>query len=373
DLAVLSSTGTHVVKEADGEYIVSTLDGFLTLDTKSNKVSVTEKIESKGGISIKTTGDLALGVDEFIEHGEVQEGRAVRGKHMTFRSNVFGSVLSKDGNITIDGNLAGGRAESQEGNVTLGGRASRAVIRAPNGNVQAKYCESCTIVGKVVRVEHAINCEIIADELQADLVEGSMVAGKTLKLASTGERRGTETLVTMLIPDMSGFEQSIAKLNKEIADAQSNIAAKKRESEAAKADPEFVKFMGLAARIKSGAIKLTAEQTVNWRKLVEKNAKAHNQVVKLDGDISALESALKAAEEELSYVIRDRDAVGGNVSCTIEKVAGHTTGQSMKSSTGVGAFSTMSGNDIKALLQKPDAHKKRIFSTDSGAINWKFR
>ena len=103
DLDALVSLGTNVEREADGEYVVATMDGFLIIDERTNKISVVEKIENKGGISARTTGDLLLAVDEFIEHGEVQEGRTVEGKHMTFMADVYGRVLSQGGNIRIGG------------------------------------------------------------------------------------------------------------------------------------------------------------------------------------------------------------------------------------------------------------------------------
>lgn len=373
DLSELSSVGTRVEQFADGEYIVATLDGFLTLDTESNKVSVTEKIENKGGISVKTTGDLALSVDEFVEHGEVQEGRVVEGKHMTFLSDVYGKIVSHGGNIRVDGNLSGGQAETLAGNVTLNGRGSRAVVRARDGEVVAKFCESCTIVGASVRIEHAVNCEIVADEVYAGTVEGCMIAAKNVRITSTDERRGRETLVTMLIPDFSATDQFIAKLKKEIAEAEAGIAEKRRQVEALKSEPEFAKFLALMDRIKSGAIKLTPEQETNWRKLVERHAKSVGQLARLGDEIKAMDKALRESEEELSYSERDRDEMGKGISCVIDKVAGHTTGQTMLTSNGAEELSSLSANDIRNVLQKSDSTKARIFSGDDGAIKWEFR
>lgn len=373
DLSALASVGTRVEHGPEGEFIVATLDGFLTLDAKSNSVSVTEKIESKAGISVKTTGDLALGVDEFIEHGEVQEGRVVRGKHMTFLSNVYGSLVSQDGNIRIEGNLSGGSAETLGGDIALGGRVSRAVVRAREGAVTAKYCESSTIVGKNVWVEQAVNCEIVADEVFAESLEGCMIAAKKIKIVSADERRGRETSVTVLIPDLSGFQQGIAKLEKDIADAQAGIGGKMREIESLKSEAEFAKYLALNERIKSGAIKLTPEQALNWQKLVEKHAKTASQVARLETEINVLDQAHKESEKELSYLMRDRDVMGEGVSCVIDKVVGHSTVQTMKSGTGAEIFSGMSGNDIRALLQKTDGNKARIFSGDEGAVRWSLK
>ncbi|MDD2916019.1 MAG: FapA family protein [Gallionella sp.] len=372
DFASLAALGTAVVQEKDGEYLVATMDGFLTIDTQSSQISIAEKIETDSGISMKTTGDLTLGVDEFVEHGEVQEGRVVEGKHMTFKSDVFGNLISLGGNINVEGSLSGGRAESLGGNVTLA-RASRAVVRAHEGEITAAHCENCTITGKIVRIERAVNCEIIGNEIYADAVEGCVIAALSVKLKSSGESRNKETLITMLIPDLAEFEQRIANLQKKITDCQTGVAAKIQEIESLKSDPDFAKYLALAGRIKSGAIKLTEEQAVNWRKLMEKNAKAVHQLDSFNDQISSLERLLKESEEELTYVIRDRDTTGEGIACIVEKVVGLTNGQTMASTNGVGIFKGMSGNDIRISLQKVDSHKKRIFVADDGSINWQYK
>lgn len=373
DLHALALAGTSVEQADDGEYIVSVLDGFIMHDEQSNSISVVEKIETTGGVSAKTTGDLKLDVDEFIEHGEVQEGCTVRGKHMTFLSDVFGNVISQGGNIFISGNAAGGRIESQGGNITLGKRVSRAVVRARDGAVTIHYCEHSTITGRIVHIEHAVSCEIIADEVYADAVEGCMIAAEKIKIASADECRGKETLVTALIPDLSASDQSIATLKKKIAEAQESSKARVGEIEALKSDQEFAKYLALYERIKSGAIKLTAEQAGNWRKLAERHAKAANQLARLNAEIGALDLAVKESEEALSRTMRDRDSMGVGISCVIDKVAGHTVGQTMKSANGMDIFDDMSGTDIRVILQKMDSGKARVFSEDTGSVSWKFQ
>ena len=372
DLSAIASLGTAVVQEKDGEYIVATMDGFLTLDTKLNLISVTEKIETDAGISMRTTGDLTLGVDEFVEHGEVQEGRVVEGKHMTFTSDVFGDLVSLGGNIRVEGSLCSGRAESLGGNITLG-RSSRATIHAHEGEITAKYCESCTIVGNIVRIERAVNCEIIGNEIHIDAAEGCIIAGISIKILSAGESRKGETLITMLIPDLAEFDQRIEKLQSKIADNKAAIATKMREIESVRSEPEFAKYLALAERIKSGAIKLTTEQAGNWQKLVAKNANVAHKMKDLTDQINALERLSKESGEELAYVTRDRDATGEGITCVIDKVVGQTIGQTMPSGNGIEIFSGMSGNNIKILLQRVDSQKRRIFAEDDGSINWAYK
>jgi hypothetical protein len=373
DMSTLVSLGTTVEQGADGEYAVATMDGFLIIDEHTNKISVVEKIENKGGISAKSTGDLVLAVDEFIEHGEVQEGRAVEGKHMTFLADVYGSVLSQAGNIRIDGNLTGGRAESLGGNIALNKRVSRAVVVARGGEVAAKFCESSTITGKVVRVEHAVNCEIIADEAYVDVAEGCMIAGENIKIVSTDERRGRETLVTVMIPDFSRFDQYIAKLEGDIVKARLDIENNDKEIGASKSDPDLARYLALDEKIRSGAIYLTDEQARNWQKLVSKHAKAINHVAKLGAERAELERAIVEAEEEIADNKRARDAMGDDTACSIGQVAGQTIVQTMVSTNGTMIFNGLPGDAVRAILLKVDSNKRRIFSGDSGVFEWKFK
>ncbi|MDP1997869.1 MAG: hypothetical protein Q8J90_11785, partial [Gallionella sp.] len=72
-------------------------------------------------------------------------------------------------------------------------------------------------------------------------------------------------------------------------------------------------------------------------------------------------------------VARDRDGMGAGISCAIDKITGQTSGQTMVSAKGIELFSGMSQDGIRAVLQKMDSYKARIFSEDSGSIEWKFR
>lgn len=373
DLYALASVGTNVEQAADGEYIVSILDGFITLDEHSNSISVTEKIETKGGVSARTTGDLDLGVDEFIEHGEVQEGRVVKGRNMTFLSYVFGNVISQGGNIRIEGTLSGGHAESLGGNITLNKCIAHSTVLARDGDVTINYCEHSTVTGKVVHVKHAVNCKIIADELFADAVEGCMIAARKAKIFSAGKSMGKETLVTMLIPDLAESEQHIAALKKKIAEMQENSKARAQEAESLKAQPEFAKYLALHERISSGAIRLTAEQAGNWQQLVKKNAQTASQMAKLGSEMDSLVLLLEESGEALAHAIQDRDATRDGVSCVIDRIIGQTTGQMMKSANGTGIFNKMSDSDIRDILLKSDGRKTRIFSEDSGSVGWKLK
>lgn len=372
DISQLAAMGTRVDVGADGEYLVAAVDGFLHIDNHTNQISVTEKIENKGGVSVRTTGDLDLSVDEFIEHGEVQEGRLVEGKQMTFLSDVFGKILSHEGNIHIKSCLAGGKAEALSGNIEIKGNISRADVRARHGEVVGEIAESSILLGRVVRIKYAVNCDIVADELYADQLEGCSVAAKKLVIASAGERRGRDTAVTVLLPDFSTFDQYIEKLQKRRAEVHSKITVLTNKMSHIKAEPEFAKFLNLEAGIRKGEIKLNESQAFSWRKIVEKHSAASKLLIRLKSEIDALAHSEKDIEVEREFTKNEKAALADGISCEISQIKSHTLGQSMRSANGVDFFAELSASDIRALLQKTGGEKSRIFASDSGSVAWQF-
>jgi uncharacterized protein len=372
NLLALASTGTTAKMEADGAYLVAVMDGFLTIDTETNIISIAEKIVTKAGISMKTTGDLMLNVEEFIEHGEVQEGRVVKGRHMTFKADVFGSLISSSGDITVDGNLTGGMADAVNGNITLG-RASRSSVRSLKGLVTAKSCENCTIIAKKIIIERAVNCELIADEIAAENVEGCSLTGKSINVLSSCDSKSRETLVTMVIPDLSELDANVVKLKNKIIGIQEEVENRRYEIEQLKSDADFAKFMALYGKIKSGEIRLSTEQAENWQKLVSKNSRAWNQLENINKQVLGLEHLKQEAEAEVTAMLENRDAVAVGLTCVIDTVKGLTRGQTMTSVNGLRLFDALSGTDILILLRRFDHHKQKIFSADDGLINWQYQ
>ena len=272
DLSKLAGEGTRIDHTAKGELLVANMDGFLCLDENSSEIWVTAKIENRGGISAKSTGDINLAVDEYVEHGEVQEGRIVEGKHMTFRSDVFGSIMSKGGIIRFESNLSGGSAQSIGGDIVVKGRAFNARIEAWDGEITAAFAENCTIMGRSVSIERAVNCEIVAEELRLGMAEGCAIAGKKIRVTSSDVRKHQETVITVLLPDISALDQQIAQAKTNLVQVDNALQAKSREMAAAQSDPGFVKYLAIAAKIRDGSIKLSDEQQFEWQKIVRQFA-----------------------------------------------------------------------------------------------------
>lgn len=372
DLHPLAGPGTRVEKQDGFEFIVSSRDGFLSLDVDSNNISVTEKIENKGGISIKTTGDLSLSGDEFVEHGEVQEGRSVEGKNMTFRSDVYGDIVSQGGFILLEINLSSGSAKSIGGDVTSNGRAFNSIIEAWEGNVSVKYAEACLIKGNSVVIERAVNCEIIAENIQIDRAEGCGIAGRKVKIHSSNSCRGKQTVISMLVPDSAKLEAQIDQIGQAIAECKKIIEVKEQGLALIKSDAEFAKYLTLATNVKQGIVKLTLEHQENWQKMVSKFAKPYSAMERLNAEKQEQLDRILAFQQEQTYLLgaREKNAVG--VHCEIGEVIGDTLVRSRLALNGLSEFYKHSVSDLKVLLREQGVQSERIFTNDEGSLDWNF-
>ena len=373
DLQALAGIGTRVESQNGFEYIVSARNGFVALDVETNHIEVTEKIENKTGVSLKTTGDLSLAGKEFIEHGEVQEGRTVEGTNMTFRSDVFGAIISKGGFILLEQNLSNGSAVSQGGDVTLNGRSFNSLIEAKDGRIMANYAEACLIMGKSVVIDHAVNCEIVAEDISIGTAEGCGIAGKSVNITSSGDSRGKETNISIVLPDLSVFEAQIRQVNKAIQSCMQVINKKNQEIELISANEEVAKYLALATSVKLSTVKLTAAHQENWRKMTEKFAKVDNALEKLNTEKSEQTKRIHAFQQEIAYLMEGREKSGRGLFCKIAEFDGDTLVRTVSVYNGIHELHKIKPVDLKVKLREQGSTADRISYSDEGSLDWSYK
>jgi hypothetical protein len=369
-LEALAGPGTRLEIAVDGEFIAAAASGFISIDLESNKISVTEKIENKGGISAKTTGDLTLSVDEFVEHGEVQEGRVVEGKHMKFTSTVYGSLVSKSGRIELDDCLSGGRASSPGGSISIKQRASNASVEAVGGSIDVHYAENSTLIGDVVTIGRAVNCDVMANTLRVGVAQGCTMAAQSVEIGSSDMRRGKPTLVSMLVPDTTEALRKLAALQSAIAEIERLIEAQSAEMKKCAADPEFTKLLKLSEMVRAGKLALSPAQESGLRQMQNRHVGTVKALDKLAKDKQALQQSQLARQEEIAQIKQAQTAQAAGRECTIREVLGETCVQQVHTDLGVPHFKGATGNDLGKILRGIAATPKRIFLDDRGSLAW---
>ena len=107
NLSDFQGPGTRVEKAEDGEFLVSTMDGFVVESSMGNRIEINEGQVNRGGISMKTTGDLTLTGDTFEEYGDLAEQRLLKANGVTIHQNVYGEIETPSGNVVVDGTVNG--------------------------------------------------------------------------------------------------------------------------------------------------------------------------------------------------------------------------------------------------------------------------
>jgi len=321
DLGAWSDEGTALEHTPDGEFLVACRDGFLNVDAKRSRIAITDKIVSRDGVSARTTGNLHLSGD-YEEFGEIQEQRIIEGESITVHGNVFGHVLARSGAVNLRRNLVGGSARNLDGNVLVLGVASNASVVALKGEVVLARAENCVIAGARVRIETAVNCEIIGGDVEVTHAEGCAIAASRLAIDSAAPWRQHEMLAWILRPDCSRIDAALDELRARM-DGLGALAARQRAAmEALTAQPDVRAYMLLASRVRKGELVLTPAQKPQFERLAAASAPALKELGRLSRHAQALEAEQQGGAAILLRLQAQRAARIGTVGVKIGLLAG---------------------------------------------------
>lgn len=368
----LAGPGTRVEKNKQGEFVVAAMDGFLNIDSKTNLISVTEKIVNRDGVSVRTTGNLSLRGDEFEEHGEVQERRTVEGLHMTFMADVFGNVISRGGCITLKQHLAGGSAISEGGSVVIEGGASRATIEALGGEVNVKFAESSRIVARKVTIERACLCDIVAEEVNIVSAEGCAVAGRRIAIESTSPRKNSEACVVIELPDLAGLDLAVKNEEKRRGDNAAKINALAQRQQEIQAAPELKTFLMVQKKRNAGEITMTPEQEAQFRALAGKATPGLKQLTDLRAATQALLAQQGEIEQKIAALGRQKAALLGSLSCRIQLVNGDTVVRARSPLPNEEPLEKLAARTLAMRLRELGANSRQLFADSHGNVDWRW-
>ncbi|WP_246262394.1 flagellar assembly protein A [Aromatoleum evansii] len=371
DFAALAGTGTRVENDAEGEFLVATIDGFLDIDEASSKVSVTEKIVNRAGVSLRTTGDLVLMGDDYEEHGEIQEGRVVEGLNVTTFADVFGKIVSRGGTVALKKNLSGGAIVNPGGQVAVEGRASGATILAPDGEVTLQYAENSLIVGRRVVVrERAIGCDILADELDIALVEASVLAGRTVAVAQVRPHGPAETVVSVLLPPEDSQGELVRAAHAQLAELQAVDEQARQIMEALRARPGVGNYLTVAARVQRQEIVLNAEQQAAFHKLRD----SVMPVLKAMAQVSEQGKARAAHREKLLAAIAGveaaRQAAVASIHCSVADIGGELIVHARHLAADAKPPQGLAPGELRAFLRATPGGTRPLFAGSGGSFDW---
>ncbi|MGV7209844.1 flagellar assembly protein A [Oxalobacteraceae bacterium A2-2] len=367
ELRFWAGEGTAAEQHEDGEYLVSLREGFLSVDPRTSRISITDKIVSLEGVSGRTTGNLEL-KGAYEEYGDVQELRELTGGDITVHGHVYGHIVSRGGMVVLDRNLVGGSVHGAGGEIHIKGVASGAVVQASAGKVVIARAENCVIAAPQVEVEHAVNCEIAADQLRIGVAEGCAVAGRLVEIDSCGPRKRAEMLVYALVKDVARHDREIAGLEGRLQALQRAIQSGQAELERIAALPDVRRYLALAARLRSQELQVTADQARFLRTITAAVAPQMQAMARIRQELQAAQADCKVSGERLSGAHAQRLQAAGAGRCTLKLVSGDVIARTMPSQDEAPLY-LLPPRDIQQRLRGAPSGEL-LFAAALGALDW---
>ena len=369
DIQTLVGPGTQIVRDGDTECVVAAADGFLDIDAKSGQISVVDKIVSREGVSMRTTGDLSLAGDDYEEHGEVQEKRVVEGHNMTFLADVYGKLVSDGGRITIKQNVSGGAARSVGGVIEVAEAASRATLEAPGGEVYIARAESCVVIAAKVRIGRAVSCDIVADAVEIEQCEGCAIAAKTVVLKNVGARKDEATAVSILLPDLGQFDRELAEMEETRTKLAQAIEQRNAPLQMLTAHDDMKRYLSIQPRLKAKTLVMNPAQQTQWEAVLDRVAPLLRRVTALNEELKAMRLELETTVQKIGALARAREEAGQGISCSFETVSGETRAHTLRQDSDA-PLASLPAKELHRSLREIGGATSRLYSGCEGSFIW---
>jgi uncharacterized protein len=368
-LADLVGKGTRVEQDENGEYLIAIQDGFLDIDEETNRMSVTEAIVNRQGVSLKTTGDLKLVGEIYEEYGEIQERRQVEGRSLTLHANVYGRLISRGGLIDIRKNISGGSALNHDGPIVIQGLAINSQLQSPQGNISATKAEGCILIGKKVTVQRAINCDILAEEIEVGQASGCALGGQSVKITQAIEYRGMGNQVCMLLPDLRHFDRALAmsvqyrdRLDKQLLELREQL-------ETVRSDEGLRRYLAITEKLKKGELSLTPAQKPALKKLAESVSPKLKRLSDLIGQQREMQQEKEKSQTDSTALEQEKMVALARLCCEVDRILGELIVVQLPFDASTERLFSQPPAEVRAHLRNPVA-ANRIFVGHQGYFDW---
>lgn len=368
-LADLVGKGTKVEQDETGEYLVAIQDGFLDIDEETNRMSVTEAIINRQGVSLKTTGDLKLVGEIYEEYGEIQERRQVEGRSLTLHANVYGRLVSRGGLIDIRKNISGGSAFNQNGPIVVQGLAINSQLQSPQGTISATKAEGCILIGKKVSVQRAINCDILAEEIEIGQASGCALGGQSIKITQAIEARGMGNQVCMLLPDLRHFDRALSMASQYREKLEKRLLELRQQLETLRADDGLRRYLAITEKLKKGELNLTPAQKPALKKLADGVAPKLKRLSELIAQQREMAEEKEKSETDSRALEDEKAAALTRLCCEVDRILGELIVMQLPFDATTERLFSQAPAEVKAHLRNPTT-ATRVFVGTQGYLDW---
>ena len=370
EMADLAGPGTRIEREDGEQYLTAAIDGFLDIDAATNQVAITEAIVHRQGVSVRTTGDLALMGEHFEEFGEVQERRTIEGRSITVHADVYGHVVSSGGVVRLERNLSGGSAVNRDGPIEIDGLVVNAWVHAPRGDVRLKRAEGAVISARRVVIEQAIACDIYAEEVEIADAQACVVGGSSVHLGQAGSRRSAPTTVDVVLPRTLSIRKRLSALRDEGDRLGTEIdRAEERRKEIA-GEPDLARYLKVATQLRSAGVTLNPDQKIAFEALGRRLAPQLKDCRALSAHIESARTRQRKCREASALAEAELAQACANTRCAIDRVGAGVVIRAVDDTDDDKPIGALQASELKAWLRGAIARGRALPHAEGQPFRW---
>ncbi|MFL6672081.1 MAG: hypothetical protein ACJ8LG_02180, partial [Massilia sp.] len=268
----------------------------------------------------------------------------------------------------LNRNLVGGSAHNKGGDIHVKGVASNSVIQA-GGAVVLQRAENCIISGARVTIAHAVNCEIIAEDVEVGEAEGCAIAGLRIAIASAAPRRQTEMVVYAMHPDVGRIDEAINQVGERVAEFGALAAHHRAEIARLTSLPAVRHYMQLATRVRKNEITLTPEQVPQFQKMAVAVAAELRAIGRASSEAQAAEAEQQSGQALLAQLAQQRADTSEPCAVSVGQVRGEIQVRAEAFHPDGSGIYHLPARDIKARLREA-GRGALLFAGASGSYQW---
>jgi hypothetical protein len=311
----VAGEGTVIENLRGGEFLVSAVEGFLSIDPGTKRISIGPKIISREGVSARTTGNLQL-TGEYEEFGDVQEQRLSKAATSPSTATCSAIINSRGGDIVLSPQPDGRQRHQRRRRHPRAGRGVGRRAADEKGRGVLARAESCIISGTQ-------GGDRRGEQLRHHGRRSGHQGGRGLRHRRAQDRdqpapvRASRTRCCCIrwCRTPPGSTRSSPSCSPRWQHAQREANLRKAEIDAITGQTEVRNYLTLATRVRKREITLTPEQEPLFHKMAAAVGPSLKAVAKISLAMKAAQVQQEQAQEEVDQVQRQKKAVMRGSSC----------------------------------------------------------
>jgi hypothetical protein len=197
-----------------------------------------------------------------------------------------------------------------------------------------------------------------------------MIAGRDIEIGQAMSFRQEPNVITMVVPEVPDINTMLAPLNTEMVDMKSQLEALTNCIDHLKADPSLAKYLSIRAKVRTGMIKLTNDQSKGYLELAERLDESAKALEITVAERTSIAKALAAAAKHGQDIRDAQHERLAQCKCNVERVQGEIIVRQLLEVHDGADLSLIPLPMIPKILFRNDASLKFLYAVHDGSFAW---